>query len=168
MLTLLLHMLISPATLWGVGGLVLIAVGLYFLAGPVVLWKIASDIRTWFAIAAVLAFLAFAHNEKQNNDLKAQIAQAAQQSTADKDAQKTTELRVKQKTARATQTQRYQAAITNATPGTEVDTLLDAIAADQARSPVARAAPSDKDPVPGPAVGSGDGMRKHPDVTVVP
>ncbi|AXQ68682.1 membrane protein [Caulobacter phage CcrPW] len=166
MFSILLHMLISPATLWGVGGLALIAVALYFLAGPVFLWKLASDIRTWFAIAAVLAVLAFAHNEKQNSDLKAQIAQAGEQKTADKDAQKTTELRVKQKTARASQTQRYQAAITNATPGTEVDTLLDAIAADQA--PVVRTAPPVQGPVPGPAPGGGDGLRKHPDVTVVP
>lgn len=168
MISLLLHMILTPYALYGVLALALIAIGLYFTVGPVALLKIAMDIRTWFAIAAILAVLAFAHQEQANRDLKQQIDQQAQQSTATTDGAKTTQIRVEQKTKRATQASRIQSAIVQAKPGDAQDAVMDAIAAEQANpNPKVKNASSqgavDRAPVP-----TADGLRKRPDVVVVP
>lgn len=165
MFSILFHMLISPWALGGAATFIGLGVLCYFMLGPVVLWKIVSDIRTWFVVAAVLAVLAFAHGEKQNAALKADLAQATQQITADKGADKTTNLRVAQKTKRAVQSTRLQEAITHADPGTEEDALLDAIAAER---PDYHGAQVPHDGVDRAGLAVFDGLRKHPDVAVEP
>lgn len=165
MFSILLHMLFSPWALGGVAALIGLAVLCYFTLGPVVLWKIVSDIRTWFAVAAVLAVLAFAHGEKQNAGLKADIAQATQQITSDKGADKTNNVRIAQKTQRAAQATRLQEAITHADPGTEEDALLDAIAAER---PDYHGTEAPYDGVDRAGLAAFDGLRKRPDVAVEP
>lgn len=165
MISILLAMLFNPWTLGGIVVLVVAAVALYFLAGPVVLWKIVADVRTWIAVGGVLAVLAFAHGEKQNQELKADLTRIEQQQDATKDALATTQLRSEQKTQRAAQTSRLQAAIQQAAPGTEEDALLDAIAAERPEYHGAQAAGQ---PAAGAGAVSADGVRKQPDVTVVP
>jgi membrane protein implicated in regulation of membrane protease activity len=154
MLSLLFHLLFNPGALMGVLGIAAIAAGIYFTMGPLTLIKIATDIRTWFAIALVLAFLAFAHAEKRAETLEKKVDAAAQQHTSDVDATKTTQLRVEQKAKRQVQSTRLQEAITHAPPEQAEDALLDAIAQDH----------PDDHPSSRPA----DRLRKHPDGVVVP
>jgi hypothetical protein len=184
MFMLLLHMLMNPWTLGVVAALAVIAVGLYFTIGPVKLLALVMDIRVWFAIAGVLAVLAFAHQEQQNADIKTKLENAQQQSTATTDGAAATTLRTTQQAARTAQTGRIQKAIAAAKPGDEEDAALDAIAAERGQAPapvvpppVAQATPKpetphvqpppqvapDRAPVPAP-----DGVRhKRPDVVVV-
>lgn len=181
MISLLLHMLLTPYALYGVLALAVIAAGIYFTAGPAALLKIATDIRTWFAIAAVLAVLAFAHQEQANADLKQQIATAAQQTTATTDGAKTTQLRVDQQTKRASQSQRIHQVIAQAPPEQAEDAVLDQIARERgqrlANAPSQIETKHDPDPASPPvaqrapdraAAGASGRLRKQPDVVVVP
>lgn len=168
MISLLLHMLLNPMTLVGVLAIAVLAAGVYFTAGPVKLLQIAVDIRTWFAIAAVLAVLAFAHQEQVTADLSAKLTQQTQQTTATTDGAKTTQLRVDQKTHRAVQGNRIQQAITTAKPGGAEDAVMDAIAVEQTNfNPEVKNVPS-QGVVDRAAVPAGDGLRKRPDGVVVP
>lgn len=185
MLMLLLHMLFTPYALGGVVLLAGIGAVIYFTLGPVTLMKVACDIRTWFAIGAVLAVLAFANVEKQNADLKAQVADyaaqtAANQKTADADAKTTTDTRAAQKTVRAAQSTRLQQRIDHAQPGHAEDDVLDAIAAERPDgaaaqpAPTAPAHPPAQPPAPaakplpgGPAPAAG-GVSKRPDGAIEP
>lgn len=158
--TLLLH----PYTLIGLGVLIAIGVGLYFLMGPVKFIALICDIRLWGAVAGVLVLLAYCNVEKQNADLKSQVASAAaqfkqNQTTAVADAKKTTDQRAAQQAHRKTQTARLQEKIDSAPPGQAQDDVLDAIAAEDA-SPAA--VPGGSQPQPGSL------RKQHPDGTVEP
>jgi hypothetical protein len=185
MLMLLLHMLLTPYALVGV--LLLAGVGavIYFTLGPVTLMKVACDIRTWFAIGAVLAVLAFANVEKQNADLKAQVAAyaaqtAANQKTADTDAKTTTDTRATQKAGRQAQSTRLQQRIDHAPPGQAQDAVLDGIAAERpdlaaaAPAPAAPAHPTAQPPaaaakpLPGAPAPAAGGLSKRPDGAIEP
>jgi len=178
MLSILFHLLFNMNVLYGVIAIAAVGAGIYFTLGPVIFLKTIMDIRTWFVLAAILAVLGFAHGQKQNAELKKEIAAAAQQSTADKGALETTNLRVIQRGQRQQQSTRLQQVIIQAPPGTEEDALLDAIAAErptyhnilqstprQSDAKQAQPSPSATDRAP---VLSGGVLRKRPDVVVVP
>ncbi|MFN3836836.1 MAG: hypothetical protein ACK4MI_03895 [Brevundimonas sp.] len=161
----LLGLLFNPGALLAYAALGLVAVGIYFALGPARLLKIAMDLRTWFAIGAVLAVLAFAHQEKRNNDLEAQIAAAAAQGQADRDAGAVTETRLRQQDDRRQQTQRIDDAIQAAPPGEAQDAALDAIAAER---PAYHGLQDEEDPARADPGAAPDGVRKQPDGVVVP
>ena len=163
--SILLGLLLNPNGLLAYAGLALLAVVIYFTLGPARLLKIALDIRTWFALALALAVLAFAHSERLANDLEAQIAAAAAQGQADRDA--VIETRRRQQEDRHQQAQRIDDAIQAAPPGEAQDAALDAIAAER---PHYHGLQDEEDPAraradPG---ADADGLRKHPDGVVVP
>lgn len=86
MTSILLGLLFNPGALMAYAGFAVLAVGIYLTLGPARLLKIVGDLRTWFALALILALLAFAHAEKRADDLEAQVAAAAAQGQADRDA----------------------------------------------------------------------------------
>jgi hypothetical protein len=175
-----LNSLIAIAVMAGIAALI------YVTLGPVRLMKIAADVRTWLVIFAVLAVMAFAHSEKRNDELEAKIDAAAQQQTADEDAQDSLERRATQRETRRRQDDRIRDAIGQAPPGQRHDAALDQIAAEQAArteplstpaSPTSGAqdevldqrAAAQAAPDPGPVdVPAADRVRKQPDVVVVP
>lgn len=164
--SILFGLLFNPHSLLAYLGLALVAAGIYSTLGLPRLIKIATDIRVWFAIGAVLAVLAFAHAERLNDDLEAQIAQAAAQAQAVDDAHQVTDTRQRQQEGRRAQTQRIDDAIQAAPAGEAEDAALDAIAAERPDYH----GPQDEDPdhagdLP---VDPDDGMRKPVDGVVVP
>ena len=163
--SILLGLLFNPGALIAYAGLALVAVGIYSALGPACLLKIATDIRTWFALALVLAVLAFAHAEKRNNALEAQIATAVAQGQADRDAGAVTETRRRQQEGRRQQTQRIDDAIQAAPPGEAQDAALDAIAAER---PDYHGLQDEEDPARADPGAAADGVRKQPDGVVVP
>ena len=163
--SILLGLLFNPNALLAYLGLAVVGVGIYFTLGPARLIKIAADIRVWFALALILAVLAFAHAEKRNNQLEAQIAQAAAQAQADGDAGAVTDTRQRQQEGRREQTNRIDAAIQAAPAGEAQDAALDAIAAERPdHHGTQHEDPTLADPLPVAA----DGLRKQPDGVVVP
>lgn len=195
MISLLIHMLLNPWSLGAVAAIIVVAVGLYFVIGPVKLLKLALDLRTWAVIGGVLAVIAYAHLEKQNADLTTKVENAQQQTVASDDGQKTTQLRVTQQAKRAGQSQRLHAVITKPRPksdaGDAEDAVMDQIARERGQH--VPDAPNQPTPTPVPkpetkhvvqsvpvapvvaqrvpdraAVPAPRGMRKQPDVTVVP
>lgn len=161
----LLGLLLNPGALIAYAGLALAAVGIYFTLGPGRLLKIALDLRTWFALALILAVLAFAHAEKRNNDLEAQIAAAAAQGQADRDAGAVIDTRRQQQEGRRQQTQRIDDAIQAAPQGEAQDAALDAIAAER---PAYHGLQDEEDPARADPGAAADGVRKQPDGVVVP
>jgi hypothetical protein len=196
MISLLIHMLLNPWSLGALAAIVVVTVALYFLIGPVKLLKLALDLRTWAVIGGVLAVIAYAHLEKQNADLTTKVENAQQQTVASDDGQKTTQLRVDQQAKRAGQSQRLHAVITKPRPKTDVgdaeDAVMDQIARERGQH-VPDAPPVQTAPMPSPqpetkhvvqpvpvapvvaqrvpdraVVPAPRGLRKRPDVTVVP
>lgn len=163
--SILLGLLFNPGALIAFAGLALVSAGIYFTLGRARLLKIATDIRTWFALALVLAVLAFAHAEKRNNALEAQIAAAVAQGQADRDAGGVTETRQRQQEDRREQTQRIDDAIQAAPAGEAQDAALDAIAAER---PDYHGLQDEEDPARVDPGADADGMRKQPDGVVVP
>lgn len=161
----LLGLLINPNALLAYLGLAVVAAGIYFTLGPARLLKIATDIRTWFVLALVLAVLAFAHSERRNDDLEAQIAAAAAQAQADRDAGAVTDTRQRQQEGRREQTNRIDAAIQAAPAGGAEDAALDAIAAER---PDHHGLQDEEDPARADPDVAADGLRKQPDGVVVP
>ncbi|WP_312084707.1 hypothetical protein [Brevundimonas sp.] len=162
--SILLGLLFNPGALIAYAGLALVAVGIYFALGPARLLKIATDIRTWFALALILAVLAFAHSEKRADALEAQIAVAAAQGKADRDAGAVTETRRQQQEGRRQQTQRIDDAIQAAPPGEAQDAALDAIAAER---PDYHGLQDEEGPARADPGATADGMRRQPDGVVV-
>lgn len=176
MFSILLALVLNPASLWTIAALCGAAALAWFTLGPAVVIKIASDLRTWFILALVLAVMAFAHAEKRNQALEDKLDTALAQATADTDAQKSQERRARQRETRRQQDDRITARIEQAPAGQKHDAALDGIAAErpdyhgaqdealdrralaqaQTRRPAADVQPAD------------DGMRKHPDGVVVP
>lgn len=161
----LLGLLFNPGALIAYAGLALAAVGIYFTLGPARLLKVALDIRTWFALVLVLAVLAFAHSEKRADALEAQIAAAAAQGQADRDAGAVIDTRRRQQDDRRQQTQRIDDAIQAAPPGGAQDAALDAIAAER---PAYHGLQDEEDPARADPGAAADGVRKQPDGVVVP
>lgn len=179
-------LLFNPNALFGYLVLAALAVGIYFTMGLPKLIKIATDIRVWFAIGAVLAVMAFAHMEKRNNELEAEIKFAKAEATSVEDAATVTDTRQRQQAGRRAQTQRIDTAIRTAPAGGAQDAALDAIAAerpdyhgahDDALDQRQAAQPAAQPPAGEPPllrrsgtmpVVAGDGVRKQPDGVVVP
>lgn len=177
MFSILLSLLLNPNSLWTIAALCGMAALLWFAVGPSVVIKIATDIRTWFVLALVLAVMAFAHSEQRAKALEAKIEAAVAQQKADVDAQKSQERRAAQREVRRNQSNRITERIEQAPVGEKHDAALDGIAAEdpdlhgaqdealdqraQAQSRQAGGAAVEPQPV-------ADGLRKQPDGVVVP
>ncbi|USN14218.1 putative inner membrane spanin component [Brevundimonas phage vB_BpoS-Papperlapapp] len=177
MFSILLALLLNPATLWTIAAVCAAVVALWFTVGPAFVIKIASDIRTWFILGLVLAVLAFAHSEKRADALEAQIAGAARQAQADQDAQKSQARRAAQRDVRRSQNDRITERIEQAPQGRKHDAALDGIAAERPDyhgaqdEALDRRAEAQARPTGGAPAGdqpAADGLRKQPDGVVVP
>lgn len=177
MFSILLALILNPASLWTIVAVCGAVVLAWFTIGPAFVIKIASDIRTWFVLALVLAIMAFAHGEKRNRDLEAKLDTAIAQSTADKDAQTSLERRARQRETRRNQNDRIAERIEQAPVGRKHDAALDGIAAerpdyhgaqDEALDQRAQAQAAQAGSPPVVQQPAADGVRKQPDGVVVP
>lgn len=177
MFSILLALLLNPASLWTVAAVCGAAALAWFTVGPALVIKVASDIRTWFILALVLALMAFAHAEKRNQALEEKLDTAIAQAKADTDAQKSQERRARQRETRRQQTDRIAERIEQAPPGQKHDAALDGIAAerpdyhgaqDEALDRRAKAQARPTGGVPAGDQPVADGLRKQPDGVVVP
>jgi len=117
----------------GLGLLVVAAlVGLWFLGGPVLFWKIVQDVRLWLAVAFVILFFSLGNLHEQNVKLERKLDAAEQVTTATEDGAAAVEDKVRRQRARAPQTQRIDAAVSAAPEGEKYDAFLDEIARQQA------------------------------------
>lgn len=165
MASILLALLLNPASLWTIAALCGLTALAWFTVGPAQVIKIASDIRTWFALALVLAIMAFAHAEKRSQALEDRLDAAIAQATADRDAQASLERRAEQRESRRRQDDRITERIDQAPAGQKHDAALDGIAAER---PDYHGPQNDQDLAGDPAGPAADGMRKHPDGAVLP
>lgn len=154
-----------PVLLTIAGILVLALVTGYAIGFPRVL-KFFADIRVWFAIGAVLAFMAFAHAERRAEALEAKIESMRLQDDADTDAADSMDRRQEQRERRSREADYIRDQTAEAPSGEKLDATLDAIAEviaskgiphEEAQNPPA----AQPDSV-------GDGLRPKDDVIVVP
>lgn len=186
MLSILLGLIFNFNSLIALAVMAGVAALIYTAFGPARLFKIAADVRTWLLVFGVLAAMAFAHEQKRNDELEAKLDTAIEQQRADADAQESLERRAEQRETRRRQDDRIRDAIDRAPTGQRHDAALDAIAAEQAlrETPpppisngaqdallderAALQAPTAAGDPGGDRDASSDGVRKQPDVVVVP
>lgn len=118
----------NPAVLIVAGVVVATLVGLWFLGGPVLFYKVLTNTKVWLGVAVIAVVLAFSNLTKQVEQAKAAAEAAKSHQQAQTDSDDVVQDNVKKKRARQAQTHRLQEAIDHAKPGDELDSLLDQIA----------------------------------------
>ncbi len=138
MFGLVFSILTQPWTLIAMVVLAVLLAGFAYFRGIPALIKLVTD---WRAIAGALALLALvgsANLDRKVDDLQEQVKTEQIETNAYVDAADVLTERAQQTRVRAGETRRIQEALTQATPGEEVDAVMDQIAAEQERSRSAR------------------------------
>ena len=134
MFGLVFSLLTQPWTLILLG---VLAAGLALLAyvrGLPVLIKLVTDWRAIAAAVLLIGLVGSANLDHKVSDLQDQVKTEQIETNAYVDAADVLTERAHQTRARAGETRRIQEALTRATPGEEVDAVMDQIAAEQERS----------------------------------
>lgn len=130
---LLISLITQPWTMIFVVVLILAGAAYFYLRGAPAFIKLVSDWKVWLAIVAACFLIGSANLNQKVEDLQEEVKVEQVEADAYADAADVLTDRATNIRTRAAENQRITTAIVEATPGEEVDAVMDAIAAEDQR-----------------------------------